>query len=261
MTARDILAKLALRHADAVFVPECRNGPAAARGLGILDAVAIARSWSKPRIYGYEIKVSRSDFLRDEKWQTYLPMCNDLYFVCPRNLIQPNEVPEGVGLLWAGEGTRLFTKVRAPRRNIEPPVDMLKYILISRAKIESGWKTNTLEKKEYWANWLQQRNDDIDFGHMVSRRLSETIKNKILKVECENRRLAAENKSYAEVAEAMKKLSLSPGNIYNPEETLKRRIAAVESAFPPPLVYSMRTLVGSIQNALAAVDSAKGDAA
>jgi len=29
---------------------------------------------------GYEIKVSKSDFFNDIKWQEYLPMCNELFF-------------------------------------------------------------------------------------------------------------------------------------------------------------------------------------
>jgi len=33
-----------------------------------------------PACTGYDIKISRSDFLGDEKWTGYLPLCNLLYF-------------------------------------------------------------------------------------------------------------------------------------------------------------------------------------
>jgi len=55
------------------------------------------------RIKGYEFKVSRSDFLneiRTEKWRSYLEYCHTFSFVCPRGLIQKEEIPPKIGLLW-----------------------------------------------------------------------------------------------------------------------------------------------------------------
>jgi len=48
---------------------------------------------------GYEIKVSRSDFLGDDKWDNYLKYCNYFYFVAPKGLIGKHELPDGVGLI------------------------------------------------------------------------------------------------------------------------------------------------------------------
>ena len=50
-----------------------------------------------------EVNVSRADFLSDlvkpEKREAYACMAEAVYFVAPEGLIQPNEVPDGFGLL------------------------------------------------------------------------------------------------------------------------------------------------------------------
>jgi len=58
---------------------------------------------SQQKIRGYEFKVNRADYFNDirkGKWKKYLPYCNTFSFVCPKGLINTNEVPEGIGLLW-----------------------------------------------------------------------------------------------------------------------------------------------------------------
>lgn len=58
---------------------------------------------SQQKIRGYEFKVSRADYFADlkrGKWQKYLRYCNTFSFVCPKGLIDKNEVPPEVGLLW-----------------------------------------------------------------------------------------------------------------------------------------------------------------
>ena len=50
-------------------------------------------------IRGYEIKVNRSDFVGDRKWQHYLPYVHFFYFASPKGLIDPAELPAEIGLL------------------------------------------------------------------------------------------------------------------------------------------------------------------
>ncbi|MEO8467548.1 MAG: MmcB family DNA repair protein, partial [Gammaproteobacteria bacterium] len=136
MIASTLLALLRARHADDVFVDECKSGPTQLTEHERIDAWVMAKSWAHPMVTGYEIKVSRGDFLRDQKWQRYLPMCNALYFVCPAKLIAPNELPDDVGLMWASmTGSRLYTKKRAKPRDVTIPEDVWRYILMSRVRI------------------------------------------------------------------------------------------------------------------------------
>ena len=54
-------------------------------------------------VRGYEIKTSRSDWLRDIKWTEYTAFCSSLSIVCPEGLIRPEEVNPPFGLLWIVE--------------------------------------------------------------------------------------------------------------------------------------------------------------
>ena len=66
-----------------------------------IDAIII--NTDKKWIRGYEIKVSRGDFLNDDKWQKYSTFCSSLSVVCPFGLIQKNEICKPYGLLWVGK--------------------------------------------------------------------------------------------------------------------------------------------------------------
>ena len=48
---------------------------------------------------GYEIKVTRSDFLNDRKWQEYLKFCTWFSFIAPKGVIKKEELPENIGLV------------------------------------------------------------------------------------------------------------------------------------------------------------------
>lgn len=155
-----IMSLLRCRHSRDVFVPECKNGATQYVYLGghrRIDAWAMKRSWLNFEIIGYEIKTSRADFLRDDKWREYLPMCHRFYFVVPWGLIDPREIESPAGLIYVAKtGGRLYAKKRAVRRAIEIPVDTLIYILFSRAIIAAPndvWKyecgyTGLFDKRE-----------------------------------------------------------------------------------------------------------------
>jgi len=91
-----------------------------------------------------EIKVSHSDFLRetDAKRRPWLPIVHRFVYVCPANVIQPHEVPQGCGLQWVvedayGRGPKfrtLETKKRAViNKNPDPIPNQLFVSLCYRA--------------------------------------------------------------------------------------------------------------------------------
>ena len=172
-TAADLSLLLAARHSEDVWVPECKDGPTQmGPGMLQLDGWAMKRSWSKPCMYGYEIKVSRSDFARDEKWHGYLPLCNRFSFVCPRGLIEPMELPPEVGLLWATKaGTKLIQKKPAAYREIKFPEMLFTYILMCRTTV--GTERNPDGNAQYWRKWLETRDERRGLGQRVS---AETAK-------------------------------------------------------------------------------------
>lgn len=181
-TAEQCLEALAIRHAADVFVPECKSGPTWGGTPFRLDAWAMPRSWAHLAFWGYEIKVSRSDFTGDTKWHNYLPLCHRFAFVCPWGLIQPDEVGESAGLVWVAR-TRCVTKKQPPLREIEAPTDLLVYVLMSRAHIDATeiQKNNGTPNREGWRKWLAQRGEDRELGYLVSRGVRE----RYAKMECE----------------------------------------------------------------------------
>ena len=120
--AHQLLDLLAVKHGKDVFVPECKDGPTWGGEHLRLDAWAMARSWTRPLTWGYEIKITRRDFMQDKKWQSYLGFCSEFYFVTTANVIKPEELPAEAGLMVASKNlTRLYTKKKAQRRQVEVP--------------------------------------------------------------------------------------------------------------------------------------------
>jgi len=64
--------------------------------------VDIYTRWAR----GFEVKMTRADYLRDEKWQDYAMFCSSLSIACPADLIQKDEVPHPFGLLWVSVNER-----------------------------------------------------------------------------------------------------------------------------------------------------------
>jgi hypothetical protein len=75
-----------------IYVPEMTYGQRR------IDAAII--DVSKRWIRGFEIKLTRADFLRDEKYHEYTQFTSSLSLVCPAGLIAKEEVPAPYGLLY-----------------------------------------------------------------------------------------------------------------------------------------------------------------
>lgn len=137
--ADQIKRALADRHAKDLFLTEVKTGSTWINRDGLLkfDGYAVKRSWSNPCLSGYEVKVSRADFLQDEKWPGYMAHCHRFSFACPAGMISPEELPEEVGLYWYEPETGKVRAKRRPRhRIIEIPNDLMYYILLSRIEEE-----------------------------------------------------------------------------------------------------------------------------
>lgn len=212
MKAEDIISLLGIKHKKDVFVSECKDGPSCS-GYLKLDAWAMKKSWAHPLVIGYEIKVSRNDFLGDEKWRGYLDYCNEFYFVCPADVIKPEELPDDTGLLYvASTGTRLYTKKKAKYRDVQIPDCIYRYILMARARITPSrfYAIDGVCKREFWRNWLRQKQQDLDLGHRVSKRLRELIDEKIEAVQRENKRLTEKMKEYDELKKLIAAMGFDP---------------------------------------------------
>ena len=98
---------------------------------------------------GYEIKVSRADFLQDKKWESYLKFCNWFYFVTPVGIIDPKELPDSIGLIEVD----IVERQKDPYSNYnidkgKEEEDERKFDL-TRKFVKRGKRLPDLDEKEY----------------------------------------------------------------------------------------------------------------
>jgi hypothetical protein len=99
-------------------------------------ADAIAVNLNDGTTIGFEIKASRSDWLRElkqpEKAECFAKQVNEFYIVAPYEVLQFDEIPENYGWLMPGS-----TKVqkKAVRRDVTVSMDLMTVLLRSAALI------------------------------------------------------------------------------------------------------------------------------
>lgn len=148
-----------------------------------LDAWAMKCSWTNNKMIGYEIKISRSDFLQDKKWRDYLPVCTQFFFVCPHGLIRVDEVEDPAGLIYLSKTGRMLRTVKAAKL-LEPKADalnlLLTYVLMSRCEItdrprHGAHRAQTdFERAEREMMWLRRERRSKRVGHALSKLMAST---------------------------------------------------------------------------------------
>ena len=243
ISSSDVERLLKEKHAEDVFVPQCKTGATFGPGrVHILDAWVMKKSWAHPMTIGYEIKASRGDFLHDEKWRAYLPFCNMFYFVCQTGMIKPEELPADTGLLYVSStGTKLFTKKKAPYRADVTGIEAIyKYILIYRTVVERSQR-GTRDNIDTWDEWMQKRDADKHLGHNVSKKIRQLVTQRISNVEVENIRLQKENEKLQNVKEVLLKLGINPQ--YVSSYGLEQRILDAATLLPGDIEGKAGSLV------------------
>lgn len=179
VTSTEIKKALAAYHPKDYFLTECKTCSTYfpdPQGLLKFDGLAMTRSYTAPCITGYEIKVSRSDFLGDNKWHLYLQYCNEFYFVVPAGLLAKEEIPENVGLIYYYPETgKLLKKRKAVYRKIEEPVGVYKYIIYSRLDQERipFYEDRAEYAKAYLEDQREKRKIGRDFGSKMAKELQD----------------------------------------------------------------------------------------
>lgn len=172
-----ILHALSKRHHEDTWLTEVKTGSTMhtpAGELGRFDGLAIKKSWSKPCITGYEVKVDRQDFLRDEKWPMYRSLCHRFYFAAPVGLIAPEELADDVGLItFNPENGSIRTAKKATFRSIEISSDLLYYIVISRT--DNDRHPFFSSAREQLEAWLYEKDERRTLGRNVRSKLIREI--------------------------------------------------------------------------------------
>lgn len=246
-SAHTILEALAVRHSKDVFIPECKDGPTHYSSHMRIDAWAMNRSWAHPVATAYEIKVSRADFLKDNKWPAYLPLCNQFYFVTPPDLISLSEVPAEAGWLVIA-GSRLLTKKKAPHRAIQLPEEIYRYILMCRVVVgrsEYQIERTKDERVQEWRQFVSRRVELRELGYQVSK----AIREKADALSLENERLKKRMTEYDDTRSFLSGLGIDPDHAVS-TWSVEDRLKEQEALFPKHWIWTMRDLRNALDRAL-----------
>lgn len=252
--AQELVDLLASRHSKDVFIPECKDGPTHSKRHVRMDAWAMNKSWAHPVVSAYEVKVSRADFLKDNKWPAYLPLCNQFYFVAPGGLIDLSELPAEAGLLTCagkGSGARLLTKKKAPHRDVVIPEEVYRYILMCRVTTTPESQLDQPDRVALWRRWLKDKSENQKLGWQVAKR----IRQRASEIEAENYRLQRENEAYADLEQWL----ASMGHRVT-DWGLKTNLEKQQSVFDATLISAMRDARNKIDTALAVAANIEADA-
>jgi hypothetical protein len=256
ITAGQILDLLRVRHADDVFVPECKGGPTWFGGHRRMDVWAMRRSWSRSMVWAYEIKTARGDWLKDDKWRDYLRFCNSFYFVSAPGVIDPRELPREAGLLVVAKtGSRLLTKKKAPAREQEIPDELWRYLLMSRTRIVGGYfGGEPPSARAEWARWLEMKRESRAFGERVARTLSHERTERWAKMEAENYQLKSDNEKLKEIKDVCEGLNINWRNLWDVEKTVRERFAGQNETE----ARGLRVIINQLQRIADSLDSKNG---
>jgi len=244
ITANDILKLLHQKHSDDKFVcvDECKIGSTWFKeNCYRLDLWVMARSWANPRFIGYEVKVNRQDFIRDAKWHNYLNYCTEFYFVAPPGVIETAEVPEQAGLLVSSKNCKLlYTKKKAPVRDIEIPNSILIYILMSRSRIV-GDMFRTRPRGAIWEDRLKELKKNKQTGHDLSYLIRRRVDKEVKDIKKENSKLRRENSSLQAVKEALVKMDIDIDKIIMGSNFVRKdRLKELITGIPYDLVEYLK---------------------
>ena len=119
--------------------------------------------------------MSRSDFLRDDKWDAYLPVTHQFSFACPWEMIQPQELPEQVGLYWIRDDGKL-KQVRKPvlRPMDGWPTTLLYHLVLSH--LQPDRYPFFTDQQAYLEGWVEDQNNGAMLGYKVRTKLMTRLR-------------------------------------------------------------------------------------
>lgn len=236
VAALDVKKALADYHAKEFFMTECKNGSTyfpQAQGLLMFDGIAISKSWTRPRIRIYEVKVSRGDFRQDGKWHLYKQYCHEFCFACPKGMIKKEELPDDVGLVYYNPETKAVRQVKKPLyRVVEYDANMLMYIIMNRIDSDRlPFYEN--DRAAYARAYLQGKADKRYIGYTLRSKMAMEMQELRNEIDGIPYRRKHQELCVDIVSRIIEMLRQSGERIYKAEQiedVLKRRLA---STYPP----------------------------
>jgi len=260
-SAPRLLKALAAKHSSDVFVPECKNGPTQQGSHRRLDAWVLLKTWSPVTTIGYEVKVSRSDWRRDEKLGEYAGLCHLLYIVAPKGIVPIEEVPIGVGLMeLVGDGNRLVTRHKAVRREIELPSMLMVYVLMCRVRIERERSDGETSDREWrlrgFREWIARKDERRELHYAIS----EKIRDRFDQQEREINRLTDKLQALERVERRLAEMGFDSNSPFRFWE-VDGRIAKLGRVISPHLLTEIDRVVERLQQTRVALTDLRSEKA
>lgn len=251
--AREVTSKilnlLLVKHGKDVCVPECKGGPTWGGSHDRMDLWTMARSWTRPRVCVYEIKATRADFMRDQKWMAYLAYCNEFYFAAAPGVLDVAEVPEQAGLVITSKNAaRMYTKKKAPYRDVEVPETLYQYLLMSRSVIKRGGYSDEAPKSatDYWRRWLAEKDERKRIGYNVSRKIRELVSERIDRAKCDNHELQKRIGKLEQVEAFVETLGLKIHS-FRLEEEIKAKLEEASTGVPKKIIDELDRVIATME--------------
>lgn len=217
-----------------------------------MDLWVMRRGWSPTIVIAYEVKISRSDWLQDDKWRSYLQFCNEFYFVCPSGLIKKEEIPSPAGLKWITDKGRITTRKKADFREEPVNPDVFRYIIMSRCDVRAPRPYDeyiydqptmrALENKEaYFRDWMANEKVDKTFGLMVSSKIRKIVEKNVIEARDENEALRRRIKDLEDVKRMLESLGMKPGESVHQFEV--RQYMRDKGILPPDMPEAVRSIL------------------
>jgi hypothetical protein len=248
VTAEAVISAIRIKHGDCIVVEQCKSGPTWNSDFSQLDVWVMPKTWANFTTIGYEVKVSRSDFVNDKKWQKYLPMCHEMNFAAPKGLISVDELPKEVGLLELVGTQRLITRRKAVKRDIVVHTDTLLYILMWRAQIDRKERSGVSDIQAYL--------DGKKELYYLGGRFHKKVRAEMAAVQEENRNLQNRISSYQEIERIIDQLGLSR-DIRSWD--FKRKLESLNLIFPKDLKWRIDSLARELTNVSQELQGLEGD--
>lgn len=255
--ADEIKEVLRKKHQGETFLTEVKTGPTLVQGksdLQKLDALAIKPSWSNPCFTAYEVKVSRSDFLRDDKWTNYLNYCHKFYWACPSGLIKPEEVAERCGLVWVNDDGGWSVRKAAVFRKIEIPWEMLYYIILYKTDEERHPFFSS--RRDFLEAYVQDKHERWKLSYHVSTKWAAELKAMEKKLEESQDEVSKAQRGMA-VIKVLEEFGIRFGRYHNTEFELDKLRERLQGTVPPNLLDDARMAANYAQRVLRAVEPPK----
>lgn len=182
--ANEISGLLAKKYAPPswAYLPQVRNGTGYERSTTrYADGIAMSLWPSRGmEIEGFEIKVSRSDWIHElrnpEKAEYFVKLCDHWWIVAPEGIVVPGELPATWGLMVV-KGKRLYVKTAAPKLEAAP-LDRIQLAAILRALQAVATPEGKLEEARRlgYDDGRKSAVDSMSYEMKESRRFTERVR-------------------------------------------------------------------------------------